>query len=39
MHINIQAANKTNILRIVYRMNNTTNAHKKQSHNNVCIKK
>jgi hypothetical protein len=29
MHINIQAANKTNILRIVYRMDNTTNTHKK----------
>jgi hypothetical protein len=27
MHINIQAANKTNIPRIVYRMNNTTNTH------------
>ena len=38
MHINIQAANETNILRIV-RMNNTTNTHNKQSHNNVCIKK
>jgi len=36
MHINIEAANKTNILRIVYRMDNTTNKHKKNKAITMC---